>query len=53
MKDFVVHVYHPIFNTQDQVYVLANGREKARGMVQELYPDWMVQAIFQEDDWFE
>ena len=51
MKDYFVHVYNRAFNTYDNVYVLAASREKAIIMVEELYPDWQIQAVFMEDTW--
>ena len=51
MNDYRVHVYNRPTNTYDSVYVLAANRERAIVMVEELYPDWQIQAIFMEDTW--
>ena len=51
MNDYRVHVYNRPTNTSDNIYVLAGSREKAIVMVEELYPDWQIQAVFTEDNW--
>ena len=51
MKDYFVHVYNRAFNTYDNVYVLAASNDRARAMVQELYPDWDIMGVFQEGQW--
>ena len=51
MNDYRVHVYNRPTNTYDSVYVLAANRERAIVMVEELYPDWDIQAVFMEDNW--
>ena len=51
MNDYRVHVYNRPTNTFDNIYVLAASREKAIIMVEELYPDWQIQAVFMEDTW--
>ena len=50
MKDYFVHVYNRAFNTYDNVYVLAASNDRARSMVEELYPDWDIMGVFQEDN---
>ena len=51
MKDYTAHCYNREFDVYESVYVLAANRDRARDMINELYPDWDIQAIYEEGQW--